>query len=49
MLPSDGIELKTGGEDGGKPGMVAIGIDPEDVGYEMDVCVAEDMFWHGGI
>ena len=48
-LPSNGIELTTGREDGGEPGMVAIGIDLVDVGCEMDVCVAKDMSWHGGI
>ena len=48
-LLSNGIELKTDGEDGGELGMVAIGTDPVDAGCEMDVCAVEDMSWCGRI
>ena len=43
------MELTTGGEDGGEPRRVAIGIIPVDAGGEIDVGVAADISWRGGI
>ena len=43
------MELTTGGEDGGEPRMVSIGIVPVDVGGEIDVGVAADISGRGGI
>ena len=43
------MELTTGGEDGGESRRVAIGIVPVDAGGEIDVGVAADISWCGGI
>ena len=43
------MELTTGGEDGGKPRMVSIGIVPVDAGGEIDVGVAADISGRGEI
>ena len=43
------MELTTGGEDGGGPRRVSIGIVPVDADGEIDVGVATDISWRGGI
>ena len=48
-MPIISIELTTGREDGGKPGLVSISIDPMGADCEMNVGAAKDISWLGVI